>query len=491
MRKLQSLFIVLLAALIGSAPVLAQQLPTPPALAAKSWLLIESGSGQELAAQAADERLEPASLTKLMTAYLTFAALKQGTIKIDQPITVSEKAWKTQGSRMFIQVGTQVKVEDLIKGMIVQSGNDACVALAEAIAGNEEVFAQAMNREAQRLGMKSTSFRNAAGLPDPQHYTTARDLATLAGALIRDFPEDYAKYYSLKQFRYNNITQPNRNRLLFIDPTVDGVKTGHTDAAGYCLISSAKRGPRRLLAVVLGAVTPFCSCSAVPLFIGFLSAGVPLGVTFSFLISAPMVNEVALVLLFGMFGWKIATLYLVMGLLVAIVAGFVIGKLGMERHLEDWVQKIQAGQGVAHSDQAMSWVSRFEAGWAHVKSIVGKVWPYILLGIGLGAAIHGFVPEDFMASFMGKEVWWAVPAAVVLGVPMYTNAAGIIPIVEALIGKGAALGTVLAFMMAVIALSAPEMIILRKALKPTLIATFAGVVACGIMLVGYVFNAVL
>ena len=255
MRKLQSFFLVLLAALVCSAPIHAQQLPTPPALAAKSWLLIESGSGQELASQAADERLEPASLTKLMTAYLTFAALKQGTIKIDQLITVSERAWKTQGSRMFIQVGTQVKVEDLIKGMIVQSGNDACVALAEAIAGNEEVFAQAMNREAQRLGMKSTSFRNAAGLPDPQHYTTARDLAILAGALIRDFPEDYAKYYSLKQFRYNNITQPNRNRLLFIDPTVDGVKTGHTDAAGYCLISSAKRGPRRLLAVVLGAAS--------------------------------------------------------------------------------------------------------------------------------------------------------------------------------------------------------------------------------------------
>ena len=255
MRKIHSLFLVLLAALVFPALVFAQQLPTPPALAAKSWLLIESGSGQELASQAADERLEPASLTKLMTAYLTFAALKQGTIKIDQPITVSEKAWKAEGSRMFIQVGTQVKVEDLIKGMIVQSGNDACVALAEAIAGNEEVFAQAMNREAQRLGMKSSNFRNAAGLPDAQHYTTARDLGILASALIRDFPEDYAKYYSLKQFRYNNITQPNRNRLLFIDPTVDGVKTGHTDAAGYCLISSAKRGPRRLLSVVLGAAS--------------------------------------------------------------------------------------------------------------------------------------------------------------------------------------------------------------------------------------------
>ena len=249
MRKLQS---VLLAFLLLPLLAMAQQLPTPPALAAKSWLLIESGSGQELASQAADERLEPASLTKLMTAYLTFAALKQGAIKIDQMVTVSERAWKAEGSRMFIQIGTQVKVDDLIKGMIVQSGNDACVALAEAIAGNEEVFAEMMNREAQRLGMKSTSFRNAAGMPDPQHYTTARDLAKLAGALIRDFPEDYAKYYSIKEFRYHNITQPNRNRLLWIDPTVDGVKTGHTEAAGYCLISSAKRGPRRLLSIVLG-----------------------------------------------------------------------------------------------------------------------------------------------------------------------------------------------------------------------------------------------
>ena len=249
MRKLQS---VLLAFLLLPLLAMAQQLPTPPALAAKSWLLIESGSGQELASQAADERLEPASLTKLMTAYLTFAALKQGAIKIDQMVTVSERAWKAEGSRMFIQIGTQVKVDDLIKGMIVQSGNDACVALAEAIAGNEEVFSEMMNREAQRLGMKSTSFRNAAGMPDPQHYTTARDLAKLAGALIRDFPEDYAKYYSIKEFRYNNITQPNRNHLLWIDPTVDGVKTGHTEAAGYCLISSAKRGPRRLLSIVLG-----------------------------------------------------------------------------------------------------------------------------------------------------------------------------------------------------------------------------------------------
>ena len=230
----------------------AQQLPTPPALAAKSWLLIEAGSGQELATQAADERLEPASLTKLMTAYLTFAAIKQGTIKPEQTIVVSEKAWKAQGSRMFIQVNTQVKIEDLIKGMIVQSGNDACVALAEAIAGTEENFAQMMNQQAQKLGMKATSFKNAAGMPDPEHYTTARDLATLTRALIHDFPEDYAKYYSIKEFRYNNITQPNRNRLLWLDPTVDGVKTGHTEAAGYCLISSARRDTRRLISVVLG-----------------------------------------------------------------------------------------------------------------------------------------------------------------------------------------------------------------------------------------------
>ena len=249
MRKLQSFFAIFICLPLLAA---AQQMPTPPALAAKSWLLIESGSGQELAAQAPDERLEPASLTKLMTAYLTFAALKQGSIKLDQMIPVSEKAWKTGGSRMFIQVNTQVKIDDLIKGMIVQSGNDACVALSEAVAGSEENFAQMMNREAQRLGMKASNFRNSTGLPDAQHYTTARDLATLAGALVRDFPEDYAKYYSLKEFRYNNITQPNRNRLLWLDPTVDGMKTGHTDAAGYCLVSSAKRGPRRLLSIVLG-----------------------------------------------------------------------------------------------------------------------------------------------------------------------------------------------------------------------------------------------
>jgi uncharacterized membrane protein YraQ (UPF0718 family) len=256
------------------------------------------------------------------------------------------------------------------------------------------------------------------------------------------------------------------------------------------LLAGKRLGAGNVLAATLGIVTPFCSCSAVPLFIGFLSAGVPLGVTFSFLIAAPMVNEVALVLLFGMFGWQVAGLYLLLGLAVAIFAGLVIGQLKMENHLEDWVQKIARGEATV-PDQNMSWLARFEAGGGHVREIVGKVWPYVIAGIALGAGIHGYVPEDFMASIMGREAWWSVPAAVLIGVPLYTNAAGIIPVVQALIGKGAALGTVLAFMMSVIALSAPEMIILRRALKPRLIATFAGVVAGGILLVGYVFNAVL
>ncbi len=257
-------------------------------------------------------------------------------------------------------------------------------------------------------------------------------------------------------------------------------------------LAGRRLGIGNAMAAGLGIVTPFCSCSAVPLFIGFLSAGVPLGVTFSFLISAPMVNEVALALLFGLFGWKVAALYLAMGLLVAILAGLVIGQLKMERHLEEWVRAIHAGKTAEVTMERRAWAERIDAGVAHVKEIVGKVWPYILAGIALGAGIHGYVPEDFTASIMGHDApWWSVPAAVVIGVPMYTNAAGILPIVEALIGKGAALGTVLAFMMAVIALSAPEIIILRKVLKPRLIATFVGVVAIGILLVGYVFNAVL
>lgn len=256
------------------------------------------------------------------------------------------------------------------------------------------------------------------------------------------------------------------------------------------LLAGRREGVANCMAASLGIVTPFCSCSAVPLFIGFVQAGVPLGVTFSFLISAPMVNEVALTLLFAMFGWKVAGLYLCMGLSIAIISGWMIGRLNMEHLLEDWVRNMPKVN--AEFDSAgLPFSDRIQAGFSSVREIVGKVWPYILAGIAIGAGIHGYVPEDFMASFMGKDVWWAVPLSVLVGVPMYTNAAGIIPIVEALLTKGAALGTVLAFMMSVIALSLPEMVILRKVLKPRLIATFIGVVASGIILVGYVFNSVL
>jgi len=229
--------------------------PPPPPVAAKSWLLMDVTSGQIIASQNPNERVEPASLTKLMTAYLVFTALKEKKIQTTQSVNISERAWKMGGSRMFAEPRKPVTVDELLRGMIVQSGNDATVALAETVAGSEEVFAQMMNKEAARLGLKDTSFTNSTGWPDPKLYSTANDLARLAAALIRDFPEQYGALYSLKDFRYNNITQPNRNRLLWLDPNVDGVKTGHTEAAGYCLIASAKRSDRRLLSVVLGTAS--------------------------------------------------------------------------------------------------------------------------------------------------------------------------------------------------------------------------------------------
>jgi len=246
MHFLRALFLLLAPALLY-----AQQVPSPPPLAAKAYVLADYNSGQVLVAQNPQQRIEPASLTKLMTAYVTFNALKQKTLRPDQIVPVSARAWKSEGSRMFIEPNRPVSVEELLKGMIVQSGNDACIALAEAVAGSEEVFAQMMNREAQRLGMKNTNFVNSTGLPHPQHYTTGHDLSLLAMAIVRDFPE-YYPLYSLKEYRYNNITQSNRNRLLWADPTVDGMKTGYTENAGYCLITSARRGPRRLISVVLG-----------------------------------------------------------------------------------------------------------------------------------------------------------------------------------------------------------------------------------------------
>lgn len=252
-RYLSVFAFLFLALAFTQAKAQSQAVPSP-VLAAKAWLLLDNGSGQILAAKDEDTRIEPASLTKLMTAYITFGAIKQGQLKREQMVPVSEQAWRTGGSKMFIKVGTQVSVDDLLHGMITQSGNDACIALAEAVAGSEAKFVDLMNREAQRLGLKGTHFTNATGLTEAQHYATVRDIATLSSALIRDYPEFYS-LYSQKEFRYNNITQQNRNRLLWLDPTVDGMKTGHTEAAGYCLVASSLRGPRRLISVVVGTAS--------------------------------------------------------------------------------------------------------------------------------------------------------------------------------------------------------------------------------------------
>ena len=244
-----------------------------------------------------------------------------------------------------------------------------------------------------------------------------------------------------------------------------------------------------VLASLLGIVTPFCSCSAIPLFLGFVESGVPLGVTFSFLIAAPMINEVAVVLLFGMFGWQTALIYVGTGLFIAITAGWLIGKLKLEKWVEDWVYKMQVGKNTLENEK-QKFSDKIKEGYRAVKEIVGKVWIYIMIGVGVGAAAHGFVPQDFMASLMGKSAWYAVPLSILIGIPLYSNAAGIIPIVSVLIEKGASLGTALAFMMSVIGLSLPEMIILRKVLKLPLIFTFIGIVGIGIMLVGYLFNLI-
>ena len=253
MRFFRFLRLAALAASCLCAVAFAQN-PPAPVINAKSWLLLDVSSGQVLASQNPAERVEPASLTKLMTAYLAFSALKAKTLTLEQTVPVSPKAWKMGGSRMFIEPLKPVTVAELLRGMIVQSGNDACVALAELISGSEEAFAAAMTREGKRLGMKNTNFKNSTGWPDPEHTTTAADLAVLASAIIRDFPDFYS-LYSIKEYTYNNITQANRTKLLWVDPHGDGMKTGFTDAAGYCLVTSARRGPRRLLTVVLGTAS--------------------------------------------------------------------------------------------------------------------------------------------------------------------------------------------------------------------------------------------
>ncbi|TAL70536.1 MAG: permease [Bacteroidetes bacterium] len=244
-----------------------------------------------------------------------------------------------------------------------------------------------------------------------------------------------------------------------------------------------------IMAGTLGIITPFCSCSAIPLFLGFVESGIPLGVTFSFLIAAPMINEVAVVLLLGLFGWQTALIYVTTGLVIAILSGWIIGKLKLEKFVADWVYQTKSGS-VEIPGHRISFTDRIEAGYTAVREIVSKVWIYIVVGIGVGAVAHGYVPEDFMASFMGKDVWYSVPLAVLIGIPLYSNAAGIIPVVQVLLEKGASLGTSLAFMMAVIGLSLPETIILKKVLKMPLIFIFIGIVAAGITIVGFLFNLI-
>ena len=267
------------------------------------------------------------------------------------------------------------------------------------------------------------------------------------------------------------------------------VRTFFSPERTRMLLGGKRQGIGNVLAALLGIVTPFCSCSAVPLFIGFVESGIPLGVTFSFLIAAPTINEVAVILLYGMFGWRVAALYIASGLIIAILAGLVIGRLKLERYVEDFVWQLQAGNGGI--DEHLTWEDRFSRAWDSVKQIVGKVWLYVVIVIAVGAGIHGYVPEQALADIMGKQAWWSVPAAVLLGVPLYSNAAGVVPVVGALMEKGASLGTVLAFMMSVVGLSLPEMIILRRVLKPQLIVVFIGVIAIAIIITGYLFNFIM
>jgi uncharacterized protein len=255
------------------------------------------------------------------------------------------------------------------------------------------------------------------------------------------------------------------------------------------LLGGKREGVGNILAAMLGIVTPFCSCSAVPLFIGFVESGIPLGVTFSFLIAAPTINEVAVVMLFGLFGWKVAGLYIVSGLAIAILSGMVIGRLKMERYVEDFVWQMQKRSDLESEKPDLQ--TRIRRSLESVREIVAKVWPYVVVGIAVGAGIHGYMPAAALAGIMGKQAWWSVPAAVLLGIPLYSNAAGVIPIVSALMEKGASLGTVLAFMMSVVGLSLPELIILRRVLKPPLIAMFVVVIAAAIILTGYLFNAII
>lgn len=342
--------------------------------------------------------------------------------------------------------------------------------------------------------------------PRPSHRWVLRILLAIAALaawwLVYQNLEPFANWAAFRLLSFSPRTRPGSavqffvfevpKVLMLLTLVVFGVgivRSFFTPERTRAILMGRRESLGNVLASLLGVVTPFCSCSAVPLFVGFVTAGVPLGVTFSFLIAAPMINEVALVLLFGLFGWRIAAIYAGTGLLIAMISGWTIGRLKMERYVESWVYATDLGG--RQEEQHISWAQRIRVGKQAVREIVGKVWLYVIVGIAIGAGIHGYVPQDFMAHIMGKGAWWSVPLAVLIGVPMYSNAAGIIPVVQALLEKGAALGTVLAFMMSVIGLSLPETIILRKVLRPQLIAVFIGIVAGGILLVGYIFNLII
>jgi uncharacterized protein len=318
-------------------------------------------------------------------------------------------------------------------------------------------------------------------------YNVIQPLANWLAYTAMDLPDESHLGESLAFFLYDVP-----KILLLLSGMVFAIsiiRTFFSPERTRALLGGKREGVGNALAALLGIVTPFCSCSAVPLFIGFVEAGIPLGVTFSFLIAAPTINEIAVVMLFGLFGWRIAGLYIASGLLVAILAGFFIGRFKMERYVEDFVWKVHRKAG--STDEAITWQERILQAWESVKEIVGKVWLYVVVGIAIGAGIHGYVPEDALASIMGKQAWWSVPAAVLLGLPLYSNAAGVIPVVSALMEKGASLGTVLTFMMSVVGLSLPEAVILRRVLKLPLLVTFFCIIAVAIMLTGYLFNWIL
>ncbi len=319
-------------------------------------------------------------------------------------------------------------------------------------------------------------------------YTVLQPLAEFISFDVLRLPHGSALGESVAFFLYDVP-----KILLLLSAMIFGItliRTFFSAERTRALLGGKRVGIGNVLAALLGIVTPFCSCSAVPLFIGFVESGIPLGVTFSFLIAAPVINEVALVLLFGLFGWRVAALYVASGLTIAIIAGLIIGRLRLERWVEGFVWEMQVG-AVQDESAKLAWEERIARAVDAVREIVRKVWLYVVIGIAVGAGIHGFVPTDALAGLMGKSAWWSVPVAVLIGIPLYSNAAGMIPIVSALIEKGASLGTALAFMMAVVGLSLPEMIILRRVLKPQLLAVFVGVVGIAIILTGYLFNLIL